>query len=196
MAADEHDLEQCLDAALKQYGAVEPRPGLEQRIVARLRMQPSPAPVYWKWLLPLAAVGATVALVLALWLGESAAPHRITRTAPAAQSRNSAEKGRYTAAPQIRPERARTFAKPRRTRRERGLALAAEHAMPRQFPSPRPLSEQDQLLLAFVRRAPRQEVSATLAQNRKTAIRDLSVKDLVVPSLGGAAGALEPDGRN
>jgi hypothetical protein len=58
------------------------------------------------------------------------------------------------------------------------------------------LSEQDKLLLEFLRQAPREEVQAALAQKRETAITDLSIKDLDIPPLANSMRESEQGGRN
>src|ERR1700674_4092802 len=60
-------LDRQLDAALARYAAVEPRVGLEERILANLRAQRKhdPARGWWRW----AAVGAlAVVIILVLFL--------------------------------------------------------------------------------------------------------------------------------
>ena len=62
MAEKNYDeLDDALDAALAKYAAVEPRAGLEGRILAKLRTASEPAPdrAWWHW-----GVIATVAAVL------------------------------------------------------------------------------------------------------------------------------------
>jgi hypothetical protein len=47
---DEKFAEELLDASLENYHGVEPRPGLEDRVLANLRLQSRAArPVYWNW---------------------------------------------------------------------------------------------------------------------------------------------------
>ena len=48
-AGDEVD--RMLDAALKQYASVEPREGLEDRLLAQLRSESlnSPSRTWWRW---------------------------------------------------------------------------------------------------------------------------------------------------
>src|SRR5215470_17593335 len=63
-----HDpLDRMLDAALAKYAAVEPRPGLEERIFANLRTGPArPASrAWWPWSFAGAALAIIVALALA-----------------------------------------------------------------------------------------------------------------------------------
>jgi hypothetical protein len=196
MAADEGELEQWLDAALKHYAAVEVRPDLEQRIVARIRTEPPPIPFYRKWGLPVAAAAGALALMLAVGMGKFSGLHPVRETMVANQNAPmSAGNGRRAAAPEIKSEWTRSSPVFGR-RSERVAVLSAAHARPPQFPSPRMLSEQDKLLLEFLRQAPREEVQAALAQKRETAITDLSIKDLDIPPLANSMRESEQGGRN
>ena len=58
----DHDLDGVLDAALAKYAAVEPRAGLEGRILANLRSQPVVSHHRW-WTWSMAAALAVILLV-------------------------------------------------------------------------------------------------------------------------------------
>lgn len=62
------ELDQILDAALAKYTSAEPRPGLELRILANLRSAnvPSRQPLWWRWGLRAALAAILVALVIGL----------------------------------------------------------------------------------------------------------------------------------
>src|SRR3954447_2435194 len=64
-------LDQLLDSMLSAYSAVEPRPGLENRILANVRdAADSPATAWWSWKWLWAGAAAAVALLLlTLWTG-------------------------------------------------------------------------------------------------------------------------------
>jgi hypothetical protein len=58
------ELDSTLDAALANYAAVEPRAGLENRVLSNLRAERSPVPdrAGWRW----SVAGALIAVALAL----------------------------------------------------------------------------------------------------------------------------------
>ena len=69
----------------------------------------------------------------------------------------------------------------RRRRLERGrrsTAAAADEPKLEQFPSPRPLSTQERLLLLYLRETPQQEVLS--AASSAESLDDLQIKDLTV----------------
>src|SRR4051812_22074976 len=70
------ELDRALDAALAKYATVDPRSGLEQRILARLQRERGhvPARAWWPW--GLAAAFATVVFVILgmAWTGIRPAP--------------------------------------------------------------------------------------------------------------------------
>jgi hypothetical protein len=58
---DEKFAEELLDASLENYHGVEPRPGLEDRVLANLRLQSRVArPVYWNWTSAMIAAAAVL----------------------------------------------------------------------------------------------------------------------------------------
>src|SRR6478609_2755196 len=63
------ELDRMLDAALKQYGSVEPRDGLEDRVLAQLRSASlnSPSRTSWYWGIGAAVVAALVMLLAVTW---------------------------------------------------------------------------------------------------------------------------------
>ncbi len=145
--------ERWLDSALKQRGEAEPAPGLEQRILSRLRDRSiAPEKEPWRWWPAFAALAAVVllgALVLVMRnqrheptgvAGETAAP---TRELPAvAQHIPQQQKAEKSAATKT----------PVHVQVKRRVASPASNREPRleQFPSPQPLSEQEEMLAAYV----------------------------------------------
>lgn len=156
----EQRAEKFLDAALKQYSAAEPRPGLETRILANLTRAPKPKPFAFGF--PRASwMAAAALLLLAISVGvirhrqepnevRTSMPHK----APAPQLQDFASAAKPTP-PAIKV--AGTH------HRQVPVATPATPHLDR-FPRPAPLSEQDRLLLAYVDNTPRAEVLATTAR--------------------------------
>jgi len=84
---DERFVDELLDSALAQYAQAEPRPGLEGRLLARLRSEPDPAAFGWRWL-PMAAAAAVVFAAVLYFAGSRESP-LATRLISRVMSRSS-----------------------------------------------------------------------------------------------------------
>jgi hypothetical protein len=161
-------LDDQLDAALAKYAAVEPRIGLEARILANLKAQQHAAsPIgWWRWAASLATALAIAGLLV--WRLETRpleqlvhnpanpelqAQRQVATTNPAANS---------TVAPQLRKSSVRL----RKHSHARAVAKAPKLE---QFPSPRPLTEQEKLLAEYVSRF--QEEAVLVARARAELLR-------------------------
>ena len=137
------ETDRLLDRALQQYSAVQPREGLENRILAHLRSHTSQRAVHsWRgWLTAAAAVGA-----LAVIITMALRPHAIPQPKIAQHPSASLPVPKLTATSPRKPVQ----------RPKRRVQLAADtqvaKALPKldQFPSPQPLSEQERLLASYI----------------------------------------------
>lgn len=150
----ERTVDRLLNEALGPQ-RVEPRAGLEERIVAHLRAQPEPRP-WRRWLWVPAAVAAAVLLIIALRPGHPNQPPKaptVVQTQPAPTPVPTTPR---PAPPVVATHRKPT---PRVVRPQQAAAITAT-ALPRQqvFPSPAPLTAEEQMLLALSRRSPAQAV--------------------------------------
>ncbi len=155
-------MEAWLDRALKQYGASEPRTGLESRVLANIRAERGHAgSSRWSWrpaLLVLAAMLVIGAAALLMRNRGLLAPTSMANhpAIPAKKSPNplaSNHTGNAKVAPVAAPaSRSRSF--PKAT------------SVPRldQFPSPQPLSEQEKILSRYLEQFPREAVLMAEAQ--------------------------------
>lgn len=157
------ELDRALDAALVRYAAVEPRPGLETRVLANLRARPAVNRSWLRWP-AIAACAAAVIIVIALaWrTGRSVSPIAHDRPAighpvPTTQIVSTAAK---TAPPQTRP------AKHRGSLRQFQPESAIAAATPRldQFPSPQPLSSEEIAIAEYVKKFPKEAQLVARAQ--------------------------------
>jgi hypothetical protein len=164
-------LDKLLDSALSAYSAVEPGPGLETRILAKLREAESrkaSRPWRFKWMWAGAAVAAI--LVLALWMGRN---HRtvpvnnVARIQPSAAPKRQAQQSTGAVSPQVTKHVLQSHIPLRRQNAE--LAVGRR---PPIFPTPVPLSEQERLMFAYLAKTPRQEVIAQLQTNDENDEKD------------------------
>ena len=147
---DRNHFNDLLDGALKHYGEVEPRAGLEGRVLARLAAEPSGARsrAVWAW----ALAGAIVALlVIGIWFG----PRSVNKVHQEISVRALREViNPHAPAQPIVPQVSKS--KGPRLHRAHQLRVAKVGPEPRlaQFPSPRPISEQERMLVGYVERYP------------------------------------------
>ena len=165
-------LDTWLDQALREYGDVEPRAGLETRILANLASS-SGAAFSRRWWPSFAALALVAALAAAIWIA-----NRPTR--PAKESVATAASGSVMPATNslVRPPSAANMKRStarRRTHVPDARVLARQPRL-KQFPSPRPLSEQEQLLTEYVAQF---HDKAVLMARAQTKLRKQEQQDLV-----------------
>jgi hypothetical protein len=174
--SSETELDRALDAALAKYARVEPRAGLEDRILSNLRAEPARAHDRSWWLLGFAIAAAAVVLV-AIGLVSRSAKHsqplvqRPTITAPQnVQAQSSPAKTASALLPangsiaraQPHPQPSKLDLAPPKDTEPDGAETVADNPKLDKFPSPRPLSEQEKLLLEYLQQNP--EEAAMIAQ--------------------------------
>jgi len=175
-------VDDLLDSALAQYAQAEPRAGLEGRLLARLRLEPERAAFGWRWL-PMAAAAAVVLAAVLYFSGgrESRPPEVAVEPRPLVAPTVTAPTVTPTPGPPA-PLASRAGLRPRSAPRASIQAAAASSSVRReQFPSPAALSEQEQLLLRFVKQTPPRELQGLARQNRAETIQELRVDALDIP---------------
>jgi hypothetical protein len=152
-----------LDAALKNYGAVEPRSGLEGRVLANLRIERAQVETRaWRWWPALAVVTSMLLIGAAVLLKTKTHPST-SPLAVASQPTVPAAKERPRANVTAHGNEARVMMASRR--RRKGQVVAP---VPRleQFPSPQPLSEQEALLARYIEQFPHEAGLVARAQTQ------------------------------
>jgi hypothetical protein len=152
----EQKIEGLLDSMLATYSAVDPRPGLETRVLASLKAaQEKQRPWFgleWIWAGAAAAAIIVIALIVLLHSGER-------QQTPAIETVQTTQQ----TAPEIATEQ-RTPPLPARrgTVHPVGKAEAQQIAdtRPDVFPTPAPLSDQEKLMLRYLAGTPREEIVA------------------------------------
>jgi hypothetical protein len=153
-----------LDAALKQYGRIEPRTGIENRVLANLRAERELVIARkWQWWPAVAAVTALTVVVAALlvWGSRHKNPAPMARkvTAPIEVRRpDSTEKNLQV---QAANREVHT-----RVRDHRHINVESASERREQFPSPVPLSEQEQILARYVEQFPHEADLIAEAQTK------------------------------
>jgi hypothetical protein len=162
---DRDDLDRVLDTALASYSGREPWPGLEDRVVRRIRCARVRRPRWW---MALPAAAALVMVVIAIWLGgdRRMAPERIERPLEIAVSPKEPLPLRAPAPRAQRPKRAARPAVPKRER----------------FPTPAPLTTSELAVLSLVRRDPR-EAQELLAAARRPGIEPIIIEEIQIAPL-------------
>lgn len=159
-------LDHELNAALARYSAVEPRAGVEERVLANLRAESkeSPSIAWWRWAAAAAIAVCAILVVTAL----VRRPHvpAIANHPPAVAPETPQRQVAVNAQSAVRPVPGRS-----KSASARAHVSVAKSALPRldQFPSPQPLSEQEKIMASYVADYPEQ--AALLAQARTEALR-------------------------
>jgi hypothetical protein len=162
------DLDRVLDAALATYASVEPRPGLEQRVMANLSTAAHRRRTVVSWHWGLAAALAIVLVIAGLaWRSSrtsrpAIATHPHVGVSKDARQESSAKINRAVPAVSHAGVRRviRRDKKPPRSMK----TLVTSAPKGEQFPSPQPLSEQEKLLASYVERFPEHAVLVARAQ--------------------------------
>jgi len=161
------ELDRLLDAALAKYAAVEPRPGLEERVLANLNAErPQLGRFWWRW--GLAGALAVVLIMAAALAWKSYVPSKPII------ANHSAETAPLppTQAPQV----AHNNAKRQTTRAVHKVAHLEPVAGPKLdvFPSPQPLSEEELALARYVQDFPSD--AKLVAQAQEASAREIMSK--------------------
>jgi hypothetical protein len=155
------DLE--LDSALAKYTAVEPRAELEERVLANLRAHRERRMVHawWRW----AAVGAVTLFVLGIGMAlrrRTEHPGFVNAADRVARQNRNIQSVPSQVKPSLPAEPAARFRAVGRKSSHEPVVARAPH-LP-EFPSPEPLSEQEQILERYVAAYP--EHAALIAEAR------------------------------
>jgi hypothetical protein len=167
-------LDPVLDAALAKYAAVEPRAGLEDRVLAHLQAERERVPVraWWRWSIAGAlAVAVVAALALAWRSGNPSGNPSHPAVANHSPAPAPVAKAQVAANGESRGVRTSVATPVRKSAGHREYLPAAIAAAPRldQFPSPQPLSEQEKMLQSYVAQYPDRAV--LIARARTEALR-------------------------
>lgn len=170
--------EQLLDGTLRRLASEEPAPGLDGRVLARLQARKNFLPgSFWEW--RLAAGAALLAiLVLAIFWPAHTPPRDVAK--PNRENLRSA-----MAAPQPSVSISKPLTKasvsrqmPQHFVRQRGKVQALREPRLAMFPSPAPLSQQEKLLLQYVKAVPPSNLLAN--QSSDGSLRAITITKLEI----------------
>lgn len=156
MADQEKQLDQLLDSLLADYSDIEPRPGLETRLLANLRANALPAEPsgrrIWRWVV--AGTGASVLAVVLLVIYSLRIPNPLELPKIQVADTPSAPAIPVFDVPRL-PQK-----KWRMQQSKTPGPVAAAGFRQEVFPTPSPLSQQEKLLLRYLTVTPQDEVVA------------------------------------
>jgi hypothetical protein len=157
-----------LDASLRNFAGAEPRAGLEGRILAgvRARHREARRRTVWYWAVATAGVVAIVGFVALRGGRRQPAPEPAIAEYPASRG-----------APVVIAKNTPPVPLPAPHRVPRHVETTSVDWRPQQFPTPRPLSKQEKLLLAYV-----QALKASPAAPAPDAMQEVE-PDLSIPPL-------------
>lgn len=150
---DRDRFDDLLDGALQRYGNVEPRAGLEGRVLASLAAQEATAMGWhWRWAF---WTSATVTAALVIFLTVDWHTHQKAIANPPARV-PVVIANEHTTNPQVATEPHQAPVRRPRRVRQQPYPLNATKTEPEldQFPSRQPLTEQEQLLAEYVSQFP------------------------------------------
>jgi hypothetical protein len=184
----DRSLDAVLDRALAACGDAEPRVGLENRILASLRDEDHRVARARRRFLVVGSAAAAAVLATTLWIVVSGTSPPNRRTTAARVSPAVA----VTTPQDRKSERSIRTNQIRRHERSHPKSSTEGDGLPklREFPSPRPLSGQEKLLLAYISAAPDSEIKAAAAEQASHA-SDLQINELQIAPLAGDQNAYE-----
>ena len=176
----DRELDQLIDAALPSYSAAEPRPGLEQRILAHALAEPQPKrSLAWAWALALPTVACLLAFLF--FAGrQNSNRNTLQATAttapiPLRQLHRKRPQRIHSVPPRKRPLPTKMSAQPSVTR----------ETLPKQdvFPSPSPLTDEERAAIALVRDPPQmpRQTDTARVEISPIHIAELQIKPIAHP---------------
>jgi hypothetical protein len=162
-----------LDAALAKYATVEPRAGLEQRVLTNLQAEREKiASRSWRRWPVTVALAATVTIAVGVsltWRSPKTSP-AVSVNRPPISVRSGGQDGPLLAGDARNPQPLTSSARRKKTNRDRRRqpTVAAGPKL-EQFPSPQPMSEQEKILASYVAHDP--EHAALIAEARTEALK-------------------------
>jgi len=161
-------LDRTLDAALAKYASVEPREGLEERILANLCSQDARAaePTWWNWRFVAAVAAVLMIAAVVVWRWNKPTLPPVATHPPALKQAPFAPEVAHGEENNAAPRKSKRHPTLRHQREPEILAAGPKLDV---FPTPLPLSEQEKILATYVARYPQH--AALVAEARMDSLR-------------------------
>ncbi len=180
---DERGLDRALEEALQSYAAEEPRPGLERRVLARVRIEAagSQRPNRWRMIsLVSAAVCLVILCVFAFQTQRHTKPANIGSSRPALVPRPQVAAG--TGSHLQNPV-------PRVVRAHHSGALRPYSPRKEVFPTPEPLSPQERLLVTYAAASARVSRQSPIVAKEPIHLEPIRIAEIHIDPLPPASGS-------
>jgi len=153
-ASDRHAQDQWLDIALKQHRSEGPDAEIETRLLRNLRAIPQKSSwSNWRLVLATSSACALIFIAVLVWHNQLPRGHDIA-IRPAQQQKPATNNAGATSNAQMATVLGESVSS--RKNHHKIASHMTAPVWPQQFPTPRPLSQQEQLLAQYVRQQPRQ----------------------------------------
>jgi hypothetical protein len=169
------EIDQWLESGLRQYSNVEPRTGLESRVLAKLQGERNQFASRHGWWWAAGTATVLAAIVVAVWVWQGTRGERSPSAGAISPSTYHVESPKAAEARAVTESAhaAGNYAAHEVPTHRRAIHPIVDLAVARtpkldQFPSPRPLSEQEQILMSYVAQYP--ERAALVAQAQAEAL--------------------------
>jgi hypothetical protein len=140
-------LDRQLDAALAEFAVIEPRVGLEERVLANLRVQCAQAPAHAWFGWAAAAALAVVIILVASLLWSARKPHLVNAPQPVIQQ--PVGDIQIASHPVLPPQNTGLIRKSATNRMFHSADAATNPPRLSQFPSPEAMSDQEKMLADY-----------------------------------------------
>jgi hypothetical protein len=160
------ELDKILDDGLSSYSREEPRPGLEDRILNRVRAPRERRRFSWlRWAAAIPAVACVLSLAVTFLSTRHSVP-KSRKPAPIISTAPSPPIASADMQPTVTKRRPKPVQSPKRE----------------QFPTPRPLTAEERALLAFVARSPKQ-AEELLADAKSRTTEPIQIEEIRIEPL-------------
>lgn len=159
-AHDSDRFDKWLDSALEQYGNVQPRAGLESRIMANLEVR-SRLVVRRRWTLAFASAAVACIVLVALWHSPTSRETRQNIATVSSPNPENTAARLTTSLPHPRKQEAHSAIRRHARRTDDSVNARAQ-----KFPSPRPLTDRELALAAYAKSFPKE--AERIAQEQET----------------------------
>lgn len=185
------ELDNMLHAALAKYAAVEPRAGLEDRVLANLLCERSRVSnrAWWRWSVA-GALAAVIVVAVALAWRSNKPSHPVASNYPSIAAEAPKEPVARVLSNGVRYQvrtRERGPIRNAAIRRARPKVVVTDNPKLDQFPSPQPPSEQEKILESYVAKYP--EHAALIARARAEELRRDAAEEMRYGETGSEKGS-------